>query len=495
MEYANQQYNYDTKNINYVVMTTDQWNTIQSDPSPYSQYWSSPQAFQPETFSKNVSEEKLWMDKGWAIAFCIQFLLTLCIFIWLLYAGKTDDPEPTYENGTYTENTIDWGFLGKVVGLGFVVALVLNILHGLYATYLPVIYIKFGLWIGFILSLIFGIIAIMVSSVYWVIFPIIVLLVTICFYCAMRKYIKFSTVVFKQSMELIKKYPSVFILAFVDMIVNSLVSIIYSYMVFMVTELEYSGVLYLWIVFSFLWTNITFGYVCYMANAGLAGSWYFLNDTLYFPEKPVWESFKRATTTSLGSAAKAGFILAIIKFSRWVVDQMQRNNDNFLCCIILCIVDCILAVIERIFSFLNKYGLIYCSIFGVPYSEGCRRFQELSCKKFCDLIMRGSCISTAIAYNMLIFIICSAVLGYIFGHSCIDENDDSYLYAAYTCGIATLFAFTMFEILSEPLDVIPDAILVCFAENPERLKTTAHELAETIEELYHTSVSELAKHS
>ena len=495
MEYANQKYEYDTKNIQYCDMSVDQWRNIQSDPSQYSQYWSTPQSFQPEVFSQNVEEKKLCMDKGWAIAFCIQFLITLCIFVWLLYAGKKDDSSVYKNDGTgnyYLAPTIDWGLLGKVLGFGFAVALILNILHGVYASYFPVIYIKFGFWCGFALSVVFGIVAIIQSSIIWVIFPIFSLFITICFYCAAKNYIKFSTVVFKQSMELIRRYPSVFILTFVDMLVDSLVSIIYSYMIFMVSELEYSGALYLWIVLSFLWTNITFGYVCYMANAGLAGSWYFLEGTQFFPQNPVWDSFKRATTTSFGSAAKAGFILAIIKFARWVVDQMQENNDNFLCCIILCMVQCILSCVERIFSWLNKYGLIYCSIFGVPYSEGCRRFQELSCKKFCDLIMRGSCISTAITYNMFIFIICSAVLGYIIGYACIDND---YLYAAYTCGIATIFAFIMFEILSEPLDVIPDAILVCFAENPERLKTTANELAQSIEELYHTSVSKLVRNS
>jgi len=61
---------------------------------------------------------------------------------------------------------------------------------------------------------------------------------------------------------------------------------------------------------------------------------------------------------------------------------------------------------------LNHYGLIYCAIFGVPYSEGCRRFTELSCKKYCDVIFEGCFIQTALTFNLFMFTIGSAALGF-----------------------------------------------------------------------------------
>ena len=502
-DYSNYEYNYDPKNIHYTQMSVDQWSQIQNDPSPYSQYWDSPQAFEPSTFAHNTQEQHGWNDKGWAIAFWIHFIITIAIFAWLVYDGYNHDVFKQDDQGVDYKYEIPWGFLGKILGVGFVVALVVNILHGVYASVCPVLYIKIGFWVGFILSVIFGVIAILVSSIMWVIFPILSLLLTICYYCIIKKYIRFSAAVFSQSLAIIRRHPTIILFTIVEMLFNSVISVIFSYMIFMVDQLGYTPVLYLYIVLSFLWTNITFGYVTYLTGAGLAAQWYFLDGLPDYPQHAVWSSFKRACTTSFGSASVAGFLLACVKFARFILSLMADNNDNVICCIIICILQCILSVIEWFVTWMNKYGLIYCAIFGVPYKEGCRRFQELSCKRFSDLILRGCCISNAITYNMFVFVVCAAALGYAFGYlvfkdttyGSLSADDTEFLGKVFTCAIATVFAYTMFEILSEPLDVIPDTILVCFAENPERLHTTASDLYDEIVKLYKDQVNDVLQNS
>ena len=165
-------YNYNPNNIQYTYMTVDDWSKVSNDPSPYSQNWTGSDAFSPETVSENMQKDDKCRDIGWAIAFWINFCISIGLFIWLLYEGIDKVFTNEEETGT-VETNMDWGYLGKCLGWGFCVALVVNIIHAVYACCAPVFYIKFGLLVGFILSLIFGIWAIIYCDILFVIFPII----------------------------------------------------------------------------------------------------------------------------------------------------------------------------------------------------------------------------------------------------------------------------------------------------------------------------------
>ena len=236
-----------------------------------------------------------------------------------------------------------------------------------------------------------------------------------------------------------------------------------------------------------MWISFTAGYVDYLVGAGVAATWYFLADTEYMPRYPVFESFKRAMTTSFGSAAAAGALMTVIRFIRYIISSCQDNADNAFCACFLCFLQCILACIESFIAWMNKYGLIYCAIFGVPYTEGCRRYTELSCKKFCDVIMRSSIISTAISYNLLFFVIGAGIFGYALGYFLYDDV----LAEIYICSFTIVFAMMIFEVIANPINVIPDTILVCFVEDPSRLMTTAYELYEIIEKQYKQTIDEI----
>ena len=474
-----EQYNYDPNKIEYTNMTVDGWSKVQDDQTTYSHYWSGADAFQPQTVSESMHEEKKYNDVGCCVAFWINFLISIALFIWLVYES-TQNHFKEDSDGQEQLIDLDWNYIGKLIGWSVLVAVGVNLIHAVYAIFAPKFYIKFGLVIGFILSVIMSIFAIIYCSILFVIFPILTLLVTICFYCSMCSYIKFSTVVFKMSTKLLIKHPSLMFFTFCQMIASVIISGIFSLMFLLISELGYSYFIYIYLILSYLWISITTGYVGYLVGAGVAATWYFLTDTDYYPKHPVWESFKRAMTTSFGSAAAAGLLLTIVQFLRNLAQSYMRQTDS--CCImcLMCIITCIIQCIEYIIRWMNKYGLIYCAIFGVPYTEGCRRYMELSCKKFCDVIMRSCIISNAISYNLIVFVAGAAVLGYAVGYWVYDDT----LSEIYICSLTCIFAFIIFDLIAGPLEVIPDSILVCFVEDPSRLKTTAYELYEVINEQY-----------
>ena len=481
----NQDYFYDPYNIQYKPCTVDQWQQIQSEPTDYSKYWDSPESFQPDTFTKNTKKQTKCNDAIMAVLFLIVFLVSIAVFAYNWYLiPDFENPDIDFNPSDYNLRMFDQNTMWKFIGVGLAIALVFNIVHSCFIFFLPVLYIKVGLIMGVIVSIL-GVICPMIYGVYGsIIFPILMLVFSICFYCMAREYIEFSAAILKQTCKLLCKYPSVFLLVFLQMAVEVGLSVMYSLWIYAIEINKIHPAIYIFVVIAYFWTTITLAYIIYMAISGVASSWYFLNDTEYMPRFPVLMSFKRAITTSLGSAAFAGLILAIVQTLKLFVN-MNVNGDGTIgaiLSIIRCIALCLLSILECFVKFINRYALIYCATFGVPYREGCRRFLELNCTRYCDLLMNSCIIFRTTEVNMLAFSIGACLTGYGIGYGVFG---DDYNYAGtFVALFAFAFAFALFEILSQPFIVISDTLLVCFVEAPEQLKTSADSLYELLKDFY-----------
>ena len=491
-----------TDNSQYHDMTVDQWNSVPVTHTDYSNYWATTESFQPENFSENIKKEKQCNNLGWLIAFWIHFAVTVALFSWLLTLPKNLTQSSKSSNST-TGNEKDLFLLSDdeaqllaskkftnkdlfiCLGIGFGLAFGLNILHFFYALCAPVVYVKLGLVFVLIFSIICSCWLAFVLN-FWLalIFPALYLIIAICWYCIRRKYIKLTAAIMKVSMKILIRYPGTIILTIFYGIFAGLIAIFYSYIVYAITAADQSPYIYIYVVFSFLWTSQVLYYVLYMTISGVASSWYFLNDTQYMPKYPSLSSLKRACTTSFGSGAEAAFILAVIEFCYLIV-SMDVNTDNqclnvFLICL-QCILRCILSCLYSIFGLLNRYALIYCATFGVPYGEGIRRFTELQTGKFIDVLLSGSVLSDVLTISNIGFTVIGALVGFGIGYI---MDKDSIDYRLWLCIFSLLLTFCLFEIFQGPLQVTGDTILICFAENPEQLQTTAYELADELKGAY-----------
>jgi hypothetical protein len=122
----------------------------------------------------------------------------------------------------------------------------------------------------------------------------------------------------------------------------------------------------------------------------------------------------RAITTSFGSAGRAAFTMAIIQLLRFLAKG--RKDDSCILSSIKCIFLCILNCIEACVKWTNRYTLIYCAIFGVPFKEGCRRWAELSVKKFADVVVTGCVIHQAIGINHLTCRVGAGIVEFAIGY-------------------------------------------------------------------------------
>jgi hypothetical protein len=239
-------------------------------------------------------------------------------------------------------------------------------------------------------------------------------------------------------------------------------------------NIKLPGLLVVYCLFSFYWITLTLGYVAYLTFCGVGSSWYFLNDTPYLPRSPTWESYKRAWTTSFGSAAIAGFLLAVIQTLKALANTEGSKSQAIDC--LRCIAMCILAVLEVCIKMITRYALIYCATFGVPFKEGCRRWGELGFKKLVDCLISGNVIGECLFINWLVFSGGGALLSYGIGYASITDNVSPKFGAAVTAVIGLLVTIAIYAILSKPIQAISDTVLICFSEAPDQLQTSAHDL-------------------
>jgi hypothetical protein len=216
-----------------------------------------------------------------------------------------------------------------------------------------------------------------------------------------------------------------------------------------------------------------------MTGAGLAARDYFLRGTEFMPRSPVWDSLKLALTTSLGSAACAGLLLAVIRTLRALVEARRSGDDerNRGLEILRCLALCLLSLLEGIAKFMSRYALIYCSVWGVPYREGCRRWAELECTKFIDVLIDGSIIRNAIGMNGIVWLIGTGFVAWALAGAA-----DAAAQAVVV--VAVVIAGLMWFIVTEPIQVMVDTLFVCFAEEPERLRVTDPALFDRLEAGY-----------
>jgi hypothetical protein len=310
----------------------------------------------------------------------------------------------------------------------------------------------------------------------------------------MRKYIPLSAAVFKITTRIICRFPSIILLVLLQIVVEAILTTAFGLWIYFIDYINWSPWLYIYVVLSYFWITLAFGYVVYMTCAGLGASYYFLNGTPYEPRFPVLSSFKRACTTSFGSASFAAFILAVIETLKFLVKMRTKNNENAAIQILRCLAMCILACLEMCVRWITRYALIYCATFGVPFKEGCRRWAELSCKRFVDVLISGNVINQSLVFNFLLFTIGGALLGFGIGNAVIgdevygpDKEDVARGLLAVSC---CMFTLAIFAVLEKPLISISDTLLVCYAERPEQLRTTASELYDALTEYYGNAVNE-----
>jgi hypothetical protein len=297
----------------------------------------------------------------------------------------------------------------------------------------------------------------------------------------------------KQATILIRQYPSILFFCIFQSLLQIGIGILFFAIFLAITLLEWSPWIYLYVLLSYIWVTLTFGYVTYLTIAGLAASWYFLNDTPQFPQHPVLTSLKRAYTTSFGSACLSGFLMAFIETLKAIMNTKDGNKEGITGVVLVifrCVSLCILSILECFVKWICRYSLIYCAMFGVPFKEGCRRWAELSANRFVDVVMGGVCVRSSLGYNQLLFAVGGGFLGFGIGYKAAVIENEEYWMGIMVALISALLTFGFLDVMSTPILTMSDTLLIGFAEAPEKLRSSAAPLYDLLAERYRNGLAQ-----
>jgi len=496
---AKYDYKYDPVHTKVSYITVEQWNQIENDKSPYSYLWTKGE-FTPEKFANNQKKEDC-LDKGWMIAFWINFLISLVFMIVLATVNmapksssstsqlvtlsrKISNEDIAYSEREVLADSDPYADVKKtmikavLVGIGC--GLALTLVHFAYMAFTPRFYIKFGLWVGVLITCAFLVFPIFITPdekavVYTCLaFAALVFLIAICVYCCcLRGFIEFTCLVFERAMEIEKSHPAIFLVIFIQIIIEMVCNVIYACAFGFIYINQWHYAIYIYYVFSYYWAISTNYYVFYLISANLAANCYFLEGTEFFPTSPIWSSVKRSMSKTFGSAAFAGFIAAVMSTLEHLAEKMMDSNNPIMK-IIGCIAYCILCCLQAMFHYISRYGLFYVTVYNVPFLEGARRFTEISCKKFITTYMGESILSTSLTFNSFIFGVISIAVGLLVGISSGNDNNKNLTEKLLTYVFYPLFVIMFTEVflwcLLNPADTITYSLFICFTEFPERLK-------------------------
>lgn len=135
------------------------------------------------------------------------------------------------------------------------------------------------------------------------------------------------------------------------------------------------GVVAFLFILSFYWTHQVFKNIVRATVSGVVGTWWFSpSEASSFCSKAVGHSLIRSTTYSLGSICFGSLIVAILQMLR---NSLRRAQTDRNAGILRCIAMCILAYIERIVEYFNKWAYIYVGLYGYSYIEAGKRVINL----------------------------------------------------------------------------------------------------------------------
>jgi len=229
------------------------------------------------------------------------------------------------------------------------------------------------------------------------------------------------------------------------------------------------------LVFSLYWTSVVLMNITQTTVAGLMGTWCFDKESASkCCSNAVSSSLFRACTYSFGSICFGSLLNAIIMILRYMVQQAEQNrdNDNLACSIILCITQCILAIIESIIEYFNRWAYIFVGVYGMSYLESGKAVLELFEARGLTAIISDD-ISSSVLNSITLFSgLCAGIIGvgingYFGGAFFFGDTAESY--KATPFWISFLAGVIISSIMMSVIQGAVKTIIVCYADNPNKL--------------------------
>ena len=428
--------------------------------------WDNKSNFLEENFYSIFISSKKIQNFGWTIFFLINLILTFILF---LIADPLNSNSYSINNKSITYSN----FLFISI-ISILISFIFCFFSLLFLWFNPGTYIRFAMQFIIVTSIGLILFLTILTLIFFFIFGFIFFIIAFIILYKMYKKIDFSASLLQTSAFILYKFPSLFFFNLFMLLIQLGLSFLFSSGIILSYYLNIHYTIYIYLIFSYFCIIQTLSYVTYSTCAGVASSWYFLNESPFEIKFPFWLSFWRSIGPNFGPCALAGFLEGISSAFRW----FEKYGNTATCglqgcisCICLCMCKCCITSLNFLTRAINRYSLIYSTMFGVPISDAIERWSELSTNKIIDQVVNSSLINTTFTFYSFCISGISTALAAIIGTKKFGYNSDEYHFMLY---LTPFIAFTGFNLISKPLTVLSDTIFVGFAEYPIRLQTGAN---------------------
>ncbi|KAF9909229.1 putative choline transporter, neither null mutation nor overexpression affects choline transport, partial [Lobosporangium transversale] len=287
-----------------------------------------------------------------------------------------------------------------------------------------------------------------------------------------------------------KEYPATFALAFLGLFLQIAYSIYFMTVIAGTYDLYYDPVtrsapaklqvLIVFCFFSFYWTSQVLANIVHTTVCGVYATYYFMKGSPQgMTKSPTIESLKRSCTTSIGSICFGSLIIAVIQTLRAIANMARGDSDGIMA-FIACLIDCILACIQGIAEFINKYAFAQVAIYGKPYIQAAKDTWTILQDRGVEQIINDNLIGNVWSMAAILGGVLSGLASYLY----MRIAEPSFNSGGQFTYIIVIMGFVMgLQIVFTVGTVIDSGVattFVCLAEDPAALARTKPELFEQI---------------
>ncbi|CAG8519071.1 1862_t:CDS:2, partial [Scutellospora calospora] len=323
-----------------------------------------------------------------------------------------------------------------------------------------------------------------------IIFVIFGILYLICAF-SWRNRIPFAAIMLETVVSITRKYYGVIIMGFIGLIfqvgwsVLWLLSLIGTYQYLDATyctqgvngqkTCKNTGLFYLifvYLLFSFYWTSQVIKTIVHVTSSGVYATYYFLEGT---PQgtgsTPTLSSFKRATTTSIGSICFGSLIIALLNTTRAIL-QTFANSDDGACGFLAVCIACLLAWIESIVEYFNFYAYVEVAMYGKSYCQAAKDTWTLIKDRGVEAIINDDLIGNVLTMGCLLIGLLCGLFGFLYLKFAISSSSiNSNLIIVFVI-ICVILGFMMSVVITDSIHSGVSTTFVALAEDPDALRRT-----------------------
>ena len=199
-----------------------------------------------------------------------------------------------------------------------------------------------------------------------------------------------------------------------------------------------------------VWRNVSHTTTC-----GVAATWYFNPGEL---DKPSRGAYKRTMTTSFGSICFGSLLVAILQALR----ALLRANGEGGC------VQCLLACIERIMRYFNKYAFAQVAIYGTSFWQSAQATWDLFMSRGIQALINDDLSGLALSAGCLLGAVVAGLVGGFIG-AAFYPNEPLFWFVLGILGAILGYYACCIILIVVASGVV--ALFVCFAEDPAACAT------------------------